>query len=260
MKKIKNIVLNKKSIIVLLFALMAFAPSSKKKIKVWMIGDSTMCNYEPSRAPLTGWGMPFVNFFDSTVQIKNMARGGRSTRTFISENRWKPIADSLQSSDYVLIQFGHNDEAKGEKYKDRYTSPEDYRINLNRFITETRAKNANPILITPVSRRYFNKDGTIKETHQIYSDIARDVATQQNIPVIDLDEMSRALFQQLGDENSKLLFNYILPDINPIYPEGIKDDTHFNEMGARRLAELVLSSIKKQQLELAERIIKPIKK
>src|ERR1700712_5741634 len=226
--------------------LLSFSGPVKKKIKVYLIGDSTMCLYEPSRAPLTGWGMPFVNFFDSTVTIDNRARGGRSTRTFISENRWQPIADSLQSGDYVLIQFGHNDEAKEEKYKDRYTSPGDYRINLNKFITETRAKNANPILITPVSRRYFNKDGTIKETHQIYSDIVRDVAKLQNVPVVDLDEMSRALFQQYGAEDSKLFFNYILPDVNPHYPAGIKDDTHFNEMGARKLAELVLGEIKKQ--------------
>jgi lysophospholipase L1-like esterase len=255
MKMEKNSI-NRYFYLSLLIALLSFAPTAKKKIKVWMIGDSTMCNYEPVRSPLTGWGMPFAGFFDSTVTIKNMARGGRSTRTFISEKRWQPVADSLQQGDYVLIQFGHNDEAKEEIYKDRYTSPDDYRINLNKFIAETKAKNANPILITPVSRRYFDKDGKIKETHQVYSDIVRDVAKLQNVPVIDLDEMSRALFQQYGAEDSKLFFNYILPDINPHYPAGIKDDTHFNEMGARRLAELVLGEIKKQQLELAERIVK----
>ena len=80
-----------------------------------------MCEYETNRAPLTGWGMPFKYFFDSTVSIDNRAKGGRSTRTFISENRWQPIADSLQEGDYVLMQFGHNDEAKEERYKDRYT-------------------------------------------------------------------------------------------------------------------------------------------
>src|SRR6476646_11702879 len=126
---------------------LAFITPPERKVKVYLIGDSTMCTYEPSRAPLTGWGMPFVNFFDSTVEIINRARGGRSTRTFISENRWQPIADSLLEGDYVLIQFGHNDEAKEEKYKDRYTSPADYRTNLLRFIAETRRKKANPVLI-----------------------------------------------------------------------------------------------------------------
>ncbi|MBC7721623.1 MAG: rhamnogalacturonan acetylesterase [Pedobacter sp.] len=240
----------------LLFCLSFILPP-KKKIKVWMIGDSTMCTYEPSRAPLTGWGMPFAIFFDSSVTIDNRARGGRSTRTFISENRWQPVSDSMQQGDYVLIQFGHNDEAKEEKYKDRYTSPEDYRKNLIRFITEAKVKQANPVLITPVSRRYFDKDGNIKETHKDYSPIVREVAKEQQVPMIDLDEMSRKLLEQLGAENSKLLFNYSLPGEHPNYPGGIKDDTHFNEFGARRMAQLVLAEMKAQHLELTERIVVP---
>ena len=242
---------------VCLLCCLSFILPPKKKIKVWMIGDSTMCIYEPSRAPLTGWGMPFTIFFDSSVTIDNRARGGRSTRTFISENRWQPVSDSMQQGDYVLIQFGHNDEAKEEKYKDRYTSPEDYRKNLIRFITEAKAKQVNPVLITPVSRRYFDKDGNIKETHKQYSPIVREVAIEQHVTLIDLDEMSRKLLQQLGAENSKLLFNYSLPGEHPNYPEGIKDDTHFNEFGARRMAQLVLAEMKAQHLELTERIVVP---
>ena len=68
-----------------------------------------MYTYELSRGPIAGWGMPFTICFDSSVVIDNRARGGRSTRTFLSENRWQPIADSLQEGDYVFIQFGHND-------------------------------------------------------------------------------------------------------------------------------------------------------
>src|SRR3989442_14441710 len=123
----------------LLFAfllLTAFALPPKKKIKLYLIGDSTVCEYEPTRAPLTGWGMPFVYFFDSSVVIDNRARGGRSTRTFISENRWQPIADSLQEGDYVFMQFGHNDEAKEPQYAARYTPVPDYKTNLIKFITE----------------------------------------------------------------------------------------------------------------------------
>ena len=235
----------------------SFVQAPKKHIKVWMIGDSTMCTYELSRTPLTGWGMPFAMFFDSSVTIDNRARGGRSTRTFISENRWQPISDSLQENDYVLIQFGHNDEAKEEKYKDRYTSPEDYRKNLIRFIAETKNKKATPVLITPVSRRYFDKEGNIKETHKEYSTIVREVAEQQNVVYIDLDDMSRKLFQQLGNEHSKLLFNHLAIGEHPNYPEGIKDDTHFNEFGARRMAQLVLAEMKAKHLELTERIVVP---
>lgn len=240
---------------------MSFSFPPKKKIRVYLIGDSTMCLYEPNRAPLTGWGMPFVNFFDSSVVIDNRARGGRSTRTFISERRWQPIADSLQEGDYVLVQFGHNDEAKEEKYKDRYTPVADYKTNLIKFITETRNKKAIPVLITPVTRMRFDKEGKIQETHIEYSAAVWEIGKEYKTPVIDLDARSRELLQQLGAQNSKMLFMQLDSLENPNYPQGQKDNTHFNEYGARRMAELVLAEIKSLNLELADRVIKqPAKK
>ena len=215
-----------------------------------------MCEYEHQRAPITGWGMPFKYFFDSTVVIDNRAKGGRSTRTFISEGRWQPIADSLQEGDYVLMQFGHNDEAKEEKYKDRYTPVPDYKTNLIKFITETRAKKANPVLITPVSRLRFDKDGKQQETHAEYTAACYEVAKQYNVPLVDLDKKSRELFGQLGPQRTELLFMHLDPGEHPSYPDGQKDNTHFNEYGARRIAELVLQQIKELHLELADRIIK----
>jgi lysophospholipase L1-like esterase len=231
-----------------------------KQVKVYMIGDSTMCLYEPSRAPLTGWGMPFAGFFDASVAIDNRARGGRSTRTFISENRWQPIADSLQEGDYVLIQFGHNDEAKEEKYKDRYTPVADYKTNLIKFISETRTKKANPVLITPVTRMNFDKDGKIKETHIEYSAAVWEIGKKMNVPVIDLDARSRELLQLMGPQNSKMLFMQLDSLEHPNYPGGQKDNTHFNEYGARRMAELVLGEMRKLHIELAEHVVKPVKK
>jgi lysophospholipase L1-like esterase len=236
-----------------------FAFPPKQKIKVYLIGDSTMCDYEAARAPVTGWGMPFKIFFDSSVTIENKARGGRSTRTFISENRWQPIADSLQEGDYVLMQFGHNDEAKEEKYKDRYTPVPDYKSNLVKFITETRGKKATPVIITPVTRMRFDKNGKQQETHVEYTAACYEIAKQYNVVLIDLDSASRDLLQQLGPEASKLLFMQLAPNEHPAYPEGQKDNTHFNEYGARRIAELVLAGLKEQKVELAERIVKPKK-
>lgn len=246
----------KKISIFTVVALLAFALPQKKKIKVYMIGDSTMCEYDSKRAPLTGWGMPFKNYFDSSVVIDNCARGGRSTRTFISENRWQPIADSLNEGDYLLIQFGHNDEAKEEKYKDRYTPVPDYKNNLIKFITETRAKKATPVLITPVSRLRFDKDGKQQQTHADYTAACYEVAKQYDVPLIDLDKKSRELFQQLGPENAKLLFMQLEPGENPSYPDGQKDNTHFNAYGARRVAELVLQQMQELHLGLADHIVK----
>lgn len=236
------------------FMALAFPP--KKKIRVYLVGDSTMCSYEPSRAPLTGWGMPFVHFFDSTVVIDNRARGGRSTRTFISENRWQPIADSLQEGDYVLIQFGHNDEAKEERYKDRYTPVRAYKENLAKFITETRRKKAVPVLITPVSRMRF-KEGRAQETHAEYTRAMQEVAQQQGVALIDLDKRSRVLMQGLGIEGAKLLFMQLEPGEHPAYPDGQKDNTHFNEFGARKIASLVLAGLREANTQLAERVVMP---
>ena len=118
----------KKIIFLLILSLSLFSFQTTKKIKVWMIGDSTMANKEVKAYPETGWGMPFAYFFDSSVTIDNRAKNGRSTRTFISENLWQPVADNIKEGDYVFIEFGHNDESKEKT--DRYTSPEDYKKKI----------------------------------------------------------------------------------------------------------------------------------
>lgn len=245
------------ALLILLLAATSFAPP-QKKIKIYLIGDSTMSIKSPSAYPETGWGMPFTYFYDSTVVIDNRAKNGRSTRTFISENLWQPVADQLQEGDYVFMQFGHNDEVKEKT--DRYTSPADYKKNLTRFITETRNKKAIPVVLTPVARRKFDKDGKVMETHAEYSELVRQVAKELSVPLIDLDAKSQALYQTMGDENSKLLFLQLVPGEHPNYPEGKNDNTHFNELGARKIAQIVLSEIVALHLELSGRIVNKNKK
>jgi lysophospholipase L1-like esterase len=228
--------------------------TEREKITVYLIGDSTIANKVVTAYPETGWGMPFQYMFDSTVVVDNRAKNGRSTRTFISEKLWQPIADQLQPGDYVFIQFGHNDESKEKT--DRYTSPEDYKKNLVKFISETQAKNASAILLTPVSRRKF-KDGKVQETHIEYSKLVLEVAKEQNVPVIDLDRLSRELLQEFGEEDSKLLFLQLQPAEHPNYPDGKDDNTHFSELGARKVAQIVLNEVRRMNLELANRIAKP---
>jgi lysophospholipase L1-like esterase len=235
-----------------LLFLMAFE-LPPKKIKLWLIGDSTMSVKEVKAYPETGWGMPFAYFFDSTVAIDNRAKNGRSTQSFIDEGLWKPVVDNLSEGDYVFIQFGHNDEVPTKK---TYTTEEQFKTHLVRYINETRAKKAVPVLITPVARRKFDSSGHISGTHEVYSEIVRSVAKQLNVPLIDLDRKSQALLQQLGPENSKFLYNHLKPGEHPNYPEGKIDDTHFNELGARLMAELVLESIKELHLEPGNRLIK----
>lgn len=240
-----------------LFTLCSFVLEEPKKITVYLIGDSTVCTQPVSQAPVTGWGTPFAFFFGPAVKVENHAKGGRSTRTFISEKRWEPIQSALKPGDYVIMQFGHNDEAKEPQYAERYTSPEDYRKNLIRFITESRAKNANPVLVTPVSRRKFSPEGKALETHIDYSRVVEEVAAVYQVPMLDLDSRSRILYEAFGLEGSKILFNISAAGVNPQFPEGINDGTHFSEYGARLLAELVLDEMKKVNLDLVNHLVKP---
>ncbi|GAB2530762.1 rhamnogalacturonan acetylesterase [Spirosoma aerophilum] len=237
-----------------MFGLLTLSASTPPpgKITVYLIGDSTMSIKQVKAYPETGWGIPFAYFFYESVTVDNRAQNGRSTRTFIEENRWQPVVDSLHEGDYVLIQFGHNDEVKTKK---SYTTEEEFRKNLIRFITESRARKANPVLITPVARRQFDANGRIEGTHMVYSELVRAVATESSTPLIDLDRQSQELLQTFGVERSRLLFLQLEPGEHPNYPEGKADNTHFNELGARKMAGLVLASIKSLKLELANRII-----
>ncbi|RYY15543.1 MAG: rhamnogalacturonan acetylesterase, partial [Cytophagaceae bacterium] len=191
--------------------------------------------------------------------VDNRAQNGRSTRTFLAENRWQPVVQALQPGDYVFIQFGHNDESAN--YPDRYTPPDAYRQNLIKFVTEARSRQATPILLTPITRRYFDKEGRIKETHALYSAATLAVAKEYRVTVVDLDKLSRALVQQLGDDTSKLLFLHLAPGDHPNYPLGRADNTHFNELGARKMAQLVVNDLRAQHLALAEQhLAKPLPK
>jgi lysophospholipase L1-like esterase len=235
--------------------LMSFSLQQKKKITIWLCGDSTMSIKEKKAYPETGWGMPFTYFWDSAVKVENLAKNGRSTKTFLSEKLWQKVVDGAQEGDYVFIQFGHNDESKDKG--ERYSTPDTFKMNLARFVRETRVKKAIPVLFTPVSRRKFDNEGKALETHLEYSSYVKEVADAEKILLIDLDAKSRELYQQFGKENSKLLFLQLKPGEHPNYPDGKEDNTHFNELGARLIAQLVLAEIKTLIPELNVRTVNP---
>jgi lysophospholipase L1-like esterase len=251
--------MKKYSLVPAVLLLIGLSLPEKKKIKIFLAGDSTMSIKEPKAFPETGWGMPFVHFWDSTVTVVNKAKNGRSTKTFISEGLWKSIYHDLKEGDYVFIQFGHNDEAKDKG--ERYATPDTFKMNLHRFIREAREKKAIPVLFTPVSRRKFNKEGNAIATHEQYSALVKEVVNESGVLFIDLDEKSRMLYQQFGEANSKFLFLQLQAGEHPNYPDGKTDNTHFSEMGARLIAQLVLKELKKLNIELTDRVvIPPVKK
>lgn len=228
---------------------MAAAPS-KDKITVYLVGDSTMSDKAEYAYPETGWGMPFQYYFDDEIAVENHARNGRSTRTFREEGRWDVVLEKLNKGDYVFIQFAHNDEVET---KEQYTKPKEYKANLEKFVIESRQKGATAVLVTPTARRHF-EDDQLLDTHQRYSDIMEEVAKQREVPFIDIDTRSQQLLRELGPEDSKFLYNHLDPGENPHYPDGREDNTHFNEFGARKMAQLVLHGIEELGLDLAVHI------
>jgi len=218
-------------------------------ITVFLAGDSTMAAKLPEKRPETGWGeMLGAHFKDGKVKIDNRAMNGRSTKTFIGEGRWQAIVDGLRKGDYVFIQFGHNDASKDKG--ERYTPPEDYRKNLVRFIADVRSKDAFPVLLTPVMRRRFDKDGKFYDTHGEYPGIVRSAAKEQKVPLLDMHAMSEVVIVKHGVEGSRKMFLQLKPGENPNYPNGIDDNTHFSPLGAEEMAKLAVAGIRDEKLGL----------
>ena len=247
----------KKLFIPFILLLTAFSFPEKKKITLWLCGDSTMSIKEKKAYPETGWGMPFVYLWDSTVTVINKAKNGRSTSSFRSEGLWNEIMNEAGEGDYIFIQFGHNDEVPTKK---TYTTETEFRNNLKLYVSEAREKKSIPVLMTPMARRKFDSTGRVEGTHDVYAQIVRQVAKDEKVILFDMDKKTQALYQRFGVENSRLLFLQLKPGEHPNYPDGKEDNTHFNELGARLTAQLVLSEIKQQIPELNSRIITDVKK
>ncbi|TDH29363.1 pectin esterase [Segetibacter sp. 3557_3] len=225
--------------------------NAPKPLTIYLIGDSTMANKQEKAYPETGWGMALGQFFDKGVSIDNRAMNGRSTLSFLNENRWQPIVDQLKKGDYVFIEFGHNDEKITKPGVG--TSLADFRKNLLKFVTETRAKKATPVLLTPVARRSY-KDGVFTDSHGAYPDVVRSLADSMKVPMIDMHQRSEALIRQLGEEKAKGLFNYV--DSGHVnYPTGNKDDTHFSPVGAKKMAALAVAGLQQLGIDLAKRVV-----
>lgn len=223
---------------------------SPRPLTIFLAGDSTMAEKLPEKRPETGWGEHLAaQFRDGAVVVDNRARNGRSTRTFIEEQRWQALIDSVRAGDYVLIQFGHNDQSVEKP--DRYTPPADYARNLERFVDDVRARQATPVLLTPVARRRFDEAGRVLDSHGEYPDRVRALAARRGIALIDMERRSAAVLQEAGVERSKALFLWLAPGAHVHYPKGVEDNTHFSPQGAARLAREFAFALRESGLPLA---------
>ncbi|MEO6390932.1 MAG: rhamnogalacturonan acetylesterase [Pyrinomonadaceae bacterium] len=240
---------------VVVVVLLGSMVQGKGPVTVYLAGDSTMAEKQADKRPETGWGEFLQPHFDpAKVKIDNRAQNGRSTKTFLSEGRWQAIVDQMKKGDYVFIQFGHNDESKTKV--ERYTTPEQFRANLVRFVTDVRAKKGIPVLLTPVMRRGFDSAGVFKDSHGEYPDLVRSVATEYKVALIDMHRKTEVVIKQYGPEDSRKLFLQLKPGENPNYPNGIEDNTHFSPLGAELMAAQAIEGIKEQKLGLAKHLKK----
>ena len=222
------------------------------RARVFIASDSTAQDYAPSRFPQQGWGTMLRCAFGPEVTVENRAIGGRSTRSFINEGRLDRIAQDIRAGDTLLIQFGHNDASKDKP--ERYTPVEDYRVLLGRYIDVARKAGAQPVLLTPVTRRNFVGKKVVP-SFPAYSAAARQVARETHTPLIDLDKLSGRWVQKTGAEASKRYFLHYAPGEGlPAFPKGVDDDTHFSELGARGVADIVAGALRKLRLPISRHV------
>lgn len=208
-------------------------------MRIALIGDSTVASYEKppaDRPDLTGWGQVFGEFFDGSVEVRNFALSGRSSKSFMKEGNWKTVLDA--KPEVVFIQFGHNDQHQDDRQTD---ADQDFQDYLRQYVDEARAAKATPILVTPVARRIF-ENGKVSTTLTPYADAVKKVGREKETPVIDLFAASQELFGRLGDAGSADLT--VSPD----------DRTHFSRKGGRAMARLVASGIPRALPQLIPRL------
>lgn len=216
-------------------------------VTVFLAGDSTVTDQPADGYPYTGWGQMLTKWFKADVAVANYALSGRSSKSFISEGHLDKIWERMKPQDYLLVQFGHNDQKfDEERHTDPFTT---YKETLKIYIDGARSRKAVPILVTSVQRRFFDDQGKLTDTHGDYLTAMRELAREEEVPLIDLAERSKALFEELGPEETKKLFLWAAPGEYINHPNGVEDNTHFHEIGGIRVAELVAAALKELGLQ-----------
>jgi len=221
--------------------------------RILIAGDSTVQTYAPERYPQGGWGQFLACGLSGDAVVVNRSIGGRSTKSFINEGRWDRMMGEVRAGDTVLIQFGHNDATKAKP--ERFADPAMYRDNLLRFIWETRGHGAFPVLVTPVARRSFDAAGKARADFAEYSAVMRELAATTATPLIDLEGASRNLLDRMGAENAVVYYMNLAPGAYPAFAAGLKDDTHFTELGARTMADLVAEQLSGLSVPAAKAVL-----
>lgn len=239
-----------------LMTMVALLPAcQQKQISVFMAGDSTMADRPDTTITAErGWGQVFPTYLSDNITIRNHAKNGRSTKSFLAEGRWEDVKKDLQKGDVVIIQFGHNDTKQDDSV--RYTPVGDYEKNLCHMIEEAKAMGAQPVLCTPIARRAFSKEtGELVNKHGDYPDAARRAAQTTGVPLVDMTAITMDWLRAVGDEPSVKYFAHMEPGKYSKYPDGKIDNTHLSLLGAREVAYLFANAVKQQKINPLYRYI-----
>lgn len=224
--------------------------SNKMKPTIYIIGDSTAGIKTEDKRPESGWGEHLYRYFSTAVKIDNRALNGRSTKSFREEGHFEEIQNLLNEQDFLIIQFGHNDQKVDDP--SRFTEPSGaFKENLAFYVEAAKQKGAQPILLTPMTRRRFENNQIIFDEVEAYYQATKEVAEKLHVPMIDMLAITIDLMNRKGEEQSKSLYLHLEPGEHPNYPEGVTDNTHFNETGANTLASLVAQQLNEQVSALA---------
>jgi lysophospholipase L1-like esterase len=218
---------------------------------IWMIGDSTAANKQDIERPQTGWAEMLNQYLTKDVQINNLAKNGASTQSFIESDRFTELKSGLQKNDFVLIQFGHNDQkVKDERF---FSAPWGrYQKNIIYLIDLIQDMGAKPILLTSITRRNFNDKGIIVDTFGDYLVAIRQLAAVYKVPLVDMNVCTKQKIEELGIEASKKAYLHFEIGEFENYPQGIVDNTHLSPMGANLMAKLFVEQIKQSKTGLED--------
>ncbi|MCR4897108.1 MAG: rhamnogalacturonan acetylesterase [Lachnospiraceae bacterium] len=212
---------------------------------VYYAGDSTVQTNDIATYPQTGMGQVLGLYLRADVPVSNHGKNGRSTKSYIAEQRLSPIGERITAGDFLLIQFGHNDEKEADR--SRYAAPfGEYQANLEHIANVALERGAYPVLITPLERRRFAPDGTPGDpTHGEYPEAVQQLGERLGIPVIDLNGESRKAIREAGPEGSKEWFLHLPAGKYAAFPDGKEDDTHLSYAGAVRFADIIARGLER---------------
>jgi lysophospholipase L1-like esterase len=212
--------------------------SNPSALTVFIAGDSTVTD-QPNE-PWAGWGMMLPRFFQPGVAVSNQAESGLALYSFRGQKRLDKILSMMKPGDYFFIQFGHNDQKDKSPGAGPFTT---YKNNLKQYVAAARSKGGIPVLITPMERRRWL--GNVPQpTLADYAEAVRQVGTEDQVPVIDLNAMSLKFYSALGPDNSTKAFVHYPVNTFPGQDKELKDDTHHNGYGAYELARCIVEGIK----------------